>query len=265
MSLNYKRFGEGPPLLILHGLYGAGDNWLNIGKNLADKFTVYLIDQRNHGRSPHLASHTYYDMSEDLHNLVKQQNLVNFNILGHSMGGKVGITYALKYPGFVSNLVNVDISPFSYIDQADFLEQINYHKLIIDTFKNAPIDSATSRKEIEDFFVQRITDEPTRKFLLKNLKRDKTGIFHWKINLDAISKNLESIIDAAPPVKLGAISFIPTMFIRGCKSPYLSKEHIEAIPDVFPNAKFTEFENSGHWLHAEEPERFIEIVKTFLS
>ena len=265
MRLHYSKLGNGPALLILHGLYGQGDNWMNIARELAESYTVYLIDQRNHGKSPHAPSHTYDDMADDLHELCISLNLDRFILLGHSMGGKTAMTFTLKYPGIVQKLISVDISPYSYLNQKQFEHQINFHKTILKTFQEAPVALAKTRTEIEMFFSKPIGDISVRKFLLKNLKRSKEGKFYWQLNIVALSENLEDIIGAASPVKFGTQSYIPILFIRGGKSPYISIDEMGAIPDVFPNAQFTTFENAGHWLHAEEPERFIETVRQFLQ
>lgn len=265
MELHYSKIGKSPALFIIHGLYGSGDNWMNIAKALSDKFTVYLIDQRNHGRSPHSAVHNYNEMASDIKSVCDKEEIRTLYIIGHSMGGKTAITFTLNYPGIVRKLVNVDISPYSYLDQEHFKEQIEYHNIILNTFKSAPINKIASRADMEDYFAPFIKNTSIRRFLLKNLKRDKTKGFFWQLNVEALAANLTTIVDAAPPVKLGAQSFIPTLFIRGGQSPYISDDEKEAIPDVFPNASFETFENSGHWLHADEPERFIKAVSDFIK
>ncbi len=265
MELHYTKIGEGAPLFIIHGLYGSGDNWMGIAKALSGKFAVYLIDQRNHGKSPHSANHNYDEMASDIKSICDKEGITSLHLIGHSMGGKTAITFTLNYPGIVQKIINVDVSPYSYLDQEHFTDQIEYHKLILSTFKSAPIEKITTRAEMEDYFAPHITNVSTRRFLLKNLKRDKSKGFYWQLNINSINSNLTSVIDAAPPVKLGAQSFIPALFIRGGQSPYISNEEMEAIPDVFPNAIFETFENSGHWLHAEESERFIDVVSNFLN
>lgn len=263
MDLHFSKFGNGPALVILHGLYGQGNNWMNIAQALAGQFTVFTVDLRNHGQSPHALLHNYDEMAADLKKICTNEGLSKFNLLGHSMGGKTAITFTLKYPGIVQKLIVVDISPYSYLNQKPFEQQILFHKKVIETFKSAPIDSAVSRAEVEAYFDSSIESISIRKFLLKNLKRSKEGKFYWQLNIDALANNLETIIDAAPPVKIGARSFIPSLFIRGGKSVYITDEEMAAIPDVFPNAQFTTFENAGHWLHSEEPERFIKVVREF--
>lgn len=264
MNLFYSKLGKGPALIIIHGLYGSGDNWFNIARALSENFTIYLIDQRNHGRSPHTLTHSYREMADDLDEFIKSQNLININIIGHSMGGKTAMTYCLEHGENVKKLINVDISPFSYENLDYFKEQQSFHQSIIERFLTAPIKDSQSRLDIETHFAKNIRDINTKRFLLKNLKRNKDGQFSWKLNIETISKSLANIIDAAPPIKMGAQSYVDTLFIRGGKSPYITNEDIDSINDIFSNSEFIKYENSGHWLHAEEPERFIKDVKCFL-
>lgn len=264
MKLFYRKTGNGPALFILHGLYGSGTNWLNIASVLSKKYTVYLIDQRNHGESPHHPSHTYKELADDLKEMCNDLNINSLFLIGHSMGGKTAMTFTLQYPGIVKKLICVDIAPYSYLDLEYFNEQASFHKLIMETFISAPIHKSTSRKEIELYFAESISSKPIRKFLLKNLKRNSSGQFYWQHNIEVLQTELEHIIDAIPTIKLGTQSYIPALFIQGEKSPYISTEDIEAIPDIFQNATFSTFKNAGHWLHAEFPEKFIQTVLEFL-
>jgi esterase len=262
MILNYRKSGEGPALIILHGLYGSGTNWLNIASHFSKRFTVYLVEQRNHGDSPHESSNTYNNLSDDLNEFCNKLGLDSIFLIGHSMGGKAAMTFTLQHPGITKKLICVDISPYS-IGQPHFSEQIQFHKSILETFHAAPIDQTNSRKDVEAFFAKTIQNKSIRKFLLKNLKRDQKGKFFWQLNVNALSANLSEIMDVIPPVKLGIQSYIPTLFIKGGKSPYITQEDIEAIPDVFQHASFVTFEEAGHWLHAEYPEKFISTAFNF--
>lgn len=265
MELYYKKLGNGPALFILHGLYGSGDNWMNIAREFSANFTVFLIDQRNHGNSPHSHAHNYDDMASDLKLICDKEQLNQICLIGHSMGGKTAISFTLKFPGVVQKLIVVDISPYSYLDLKRFEPEASHHELILNTFKSAPVDTIKSRTDMDDYFSQFISNTSTRRFLLKNLKRDRSSKFYWQLNVQALLANLSNVIDGAPQVKFGSQSFIPCLFIHGGQSRYISNDEIEAIPDVFPNATFEKFENSGHWLHAEEPDRFIRTSLEFLS
>jgi esterase len=265
MQLYFSKIGKGPDLVILHGLYGQGENWMNIARELSSDFTVFLVDQRNHGKSPHSPDHTYEELASDLLEFCKSQKLKSIHLLGHSMGGKTAMTFALKYPEFVKKLVVVDISPYSYLNQENFNSIVAFHKNVLETFKTAPVEEAKSRSEIEKYFCNSIKDIGIRRFLLKNLRRSKEGNFYWQLNIQSIYNNLDKIIDAAPPIKIGITSKIPALFIRGGKSPYISDDEMESIPDVFKNAEFCTFENAGHWLHVEYPERFLKMIRNFLD
>lgn len=265
MQLHFSKLGKGKNLVILHGLYGSGNNWISIAHSLSENFTVYLIDQRNHGLSPHSPSHNYDAMADDLRELCSTLHLDKLYIIGHSMGGKTAITFTLKFPELVEKLIVVDISPFSYLEQEYYEKQFIFHKTILRLFNDAPIQNASSRAEIEFFFNKELHDIETSKFLLKNLKRSKEGSFMWQLNIDSLSRNLESIMDSVPPVKKGISSYTPALFLKGGKSEYLSVDDIRSIPDVFPDVKFEIFENAGHWLHFQYPEQFIERVTEFLQ
>jgi esterase len=265
MQLFFSKIGNGPDLVILHGLYGQGENWMNIARELSTDFTVYLVDQRNHGKSPHSPNHSYDEMTSDLLEFCNNQGLKSILLLGHSMGGKTAMTFTLKYPAFVKKLVVVDISPYSYLNQENFHSIVAFHKNVLETFKTAPVEEAKSRSEIEDYFSNSIKDIGIRRFLLKNLRRSKESNFYWQLNIQSLFNNLEKIIDASPPVKMGITSEIPTLFVRGGKSPYISDDEMEAIPDVFKNAEFCTFEKAGHWLHAEQPEKFLKMIRNFLG
>ncbi len=265
MKLNFRKTGKGPALIILHGLYGSGTNWLNIATQFSNKYSVYLVDQRNHGESPHHMSQSYDEMANDLTELCNRLKLDSINLIGHSMGGKTAMTFTLQHPGIVKKLICVDISPYSYLGQKHFSEQAGFHRLILETFRTAPINETGSREDVEAYFAKAIENKQIRKFLLKNLKRAKDGNFFWQLNIGALESGLHDIIGAIPPIKLGIQSYIPTLFIRGGKSPYITDEDTEAIPDIFKNARFATFENAGHWLHAEYPEEFIQTVQGFLK
>ena len=265
MDLQATKMGSGPTLLILHGLYGSGDNWFNIAKQLAEKFTVYLVDQRNHGKSPKAPVHNYTEMANDLHEFITKNELNKLNIIGHSMGGKTAMTYTLQYGSYVHKLISVDISPYSYEGLDSFKSQYSFHQSIVERFETAPIETTTSLKSVEDYFAEKITDTNIRRFLLKNLTRDSQGAFEWKLNVEAISANLLNVIDAAPPIKMGAQSFVDCLFIRGGKSPYITNEDMDGIRDIFSNARVITYDKAGHWLHAEEPERLVKDALDFLT
>ncbi len=264
MELFYRKKGEtGEPLIILHGLYGSGDNWMSIAQVLKEHFQVYLIDQRNHGRSPHSDDMDYELLSEDLHAFIQTHNIGKANIIGHSMGGKTAMWFTLKYPKLVHRLVVVDIAPKTY-DMSN--TNSNVHKMIISALKNVEPESATGRKEIEKRLLVFIPNKQLCMFLLKNIDRDNNGKYCWRININSIEKNIEKIMDGFSGLAKDGISPVstPTLFIKGELSDYIKEDDIDTIRELFPEGKLVTFPDAGHWLHAQQPDLFLKTVVEFL-
>lgn len=253
MLLNYKEFGNGQPVIILHGLLGSLDNWQSIARELGRSYKVFTVDLRNHGKSPHSDTMNYEVMAADVLALMDKLGLIHAHIIGHSMGGKVAMYFALHYPERIDKLVVVDISPKAYSRGHD---QIFKALFAIDP---ALIDS---RGEADQQMQVYVPEPAIRLFLLKNLARDADGHFYWKMNLEVIYKNYEAIIEAIestwPYTK-------PVLFLRGGKSAYISEEDALSITDLFAQATIKTIPNAGHWLHADAPELFISRVTDFLS
>jgi len=249
--LNHRVLGEGQPLIILHGLFGSLDNWFTLGKRFSEHFKVVLVDQRNHGKSFHEDAFDYGIMAEDLENLMDHLGLENPIMLGHSMGGKSVMQFAAFHPERVAKLIVADIGPKSYPV---------HHELIIEGLKSVPLTSLEKREDAESVLSKYITDFGTRTFLLKNLKRNTDESFSWKMNLDTISDNIQEVgkeLDYYLPIE------VPTLFIRGGESGYVKDEDQDQILEVFPAAQFKTIEGSGHWLHADNPDKFYDIVMKF--
>ncbi len=252
MLLNYKTFGEGPPLIILHGLFGSLDNWVTLGKKFSKNFKVYLVDQRNHGQSFHSDEFSYDVMSEDLSLFMGEMKLEKAHIIGHSMGGKTAMEFARKYSDKVEKLIVADIGPKFYPV---------HHTQIIKAFYSVPVDKISSRKEADDILSGLVPDFGTRQFLLKNLSREADG-FKWKMNLDAISSSIEEV---GKGLNQNAIIMNKTLFLRGGNSDYILNDDFNLIHSVFPNSRVDTVEGAGHWLHAEKPSEFYEKASEFLS
>ena len=178
MELNYKRLGEGQPLIVLHGLFGSLDNWMTLAKKWSNDFEVYLVDQRNHGQSPHSDQFSYPLMADDLKQLMDQLGLESAILMGHSMGGKTVMEFSMKYPEMVEKLIVVDIAPVSYNV---------HHYTIIDALKSVPLEDISSRKEAEEFLSRYIKDFGTRQFLLKNLYWQANDKLAWRFNLEVLA------------------------------------------------------------------------------
>jgi esterase len=264
MKLFYRKYGEGPPLFILHGLYGSSDNWATIAKSLSDSFTVYLPDQRNHGQSPHSDLHDYDAMRYDLYELATDLKLKKFFLAGHSMGGKTAISFALKYPEMLNGLLIADISPF--VNELNNKVSYNHHKSILETMLSLDPEKITRRHDAESFFKERIKDEKIRGFILKNLQRSSDNKFSWKLNVASLLKNLENImfgIDINETITQPITGF-PVIFLKGARSDYILPEDYKYIKQIFPAAEFTVIENAGHWIHADRPDELISSLKRLL-
>lgn len=263
MKLFYRKEGNGSPLVVVHGLYGSSDNWINIGKHLAEKHTVYLIDQRNHGRSPFSDSHTYNDLREDLNEFFIQHNIEKAILLGHSMGGKVAMWFAADFPEKVEKLVIADIAPKDYLLLKDD-SQFYLHQNILLAMKEIDFTQIKSRNDVDDFMAEKIDDSRIRQFLLKNVAKDhKTKLYKWRVNAEVLYNNLEEIVGGVNKNWLDdriPISSYPVIFIHGMKSHYILPEDEILIKEIYPDATIVDIPEAGHWLHAEQPRKFMKAV-----
>ncbi len=246
--------GHGQPLLILHGLFGTLDNWATLAKRLAEHYNVFLVDLRNHGRSPHADEHNYDLMAADVLELVDDLKIPTPVIMGHSMGGKVAMNYALNYPTRLTKLIVVDIAPKAYPP---------HHDDIIEALQSVDLSTTTSRSDIDDQLAKTIKEPDVRLFLMKNIYRKEDNTFGWRMNLDAIDKNYENIaaaITAEVPFKKHAL------FIKGGKSRYIKQEDIyDNIERLFSLVEVETIPNAGHWVHAEAPDEVYDLVTRFID
>lgn len=252
MTLNYKVFGSGEPLIILHGLLGSLDNWQSMAKKLSESFQVYIVDQRNHGKSPHVAEHSYETMQADLLEFVNTHKIEKAHIIGHSMGGKTAMQFAIQNPDRVGKLIVVDIAPKDYLPG---------HDAIFKALLAVPIDEVQSRNEVEEIISKWIPEKGIRLFLMKNLDRvGQQNQFEWKMNLKGIWANYDNIRkDITAGVFTG-----DTLFLKGEKSPYIQDEDEVRIKQYFPKASIKTVPNAGHWVHADSPRAFMENIFEFI-
>jgi esterase len=252
MKLFFRELGQGQPIIIMHGIFGSSDNWLTQARILSEHYRVISLDLRNHGQSPHDETFDYQSMANDLQVFIKENKLENPIVIGHSMGGKVAMNFALAHPEMLERLIIVDISPRPYN-----LE----HYVIIDGLKSVPIKTITSRNEADAALAPFVPEADVRQFLLKNLQRKTEGGFSWKINLPVIDKNLSNI---GLDLQFKGTFDKPTLFIRGGRSKYVRDEDMTHIKEVFPKATL-ETLDTGHWVQAEKPKEFVELVLKWLN
>ena len=246
-------YGNGQPLIIIHGLFGMSDNWNSLGKIFSKNYNVHLVDLRNHGRSFHDEIFTFEAISKDLKNYITHHNLEKPIILGHSLGGKVAMHFCFKNKSLVSKLIVVDIAPKTY--------NIDFHRNILSTLIDLQLNTFKSRNEIDLALSSSIKDSAIRFFLMKNIYRNASGFFAWRFNIKVLLNKIENIQDAN--FLIGTIN-TPTLFIKGSKSDYITKEDELLIQNHFNNVIIKEIQNSGHWVHAEQTNLFNKEVLNFL-
>jgi esterase len=254
MQLFHKKLGEqGQAIVILHGLFGSSDNWLTIGKALSEQYQVYLLDLPNHGRSPHSDQFNYKAMVEAVEQFIQEEKIENPVIIGHSMGGKVAMNFALQHPELFDKLIVVDIAPRYYPV---------HHDQILEGLMAVDIDHITSRQEADEQLARYEPHPTVRMFLLKNLYRDENQKFDWRLNLPVIDAQIDNVGEAVSDKK--SIQN-PVLFINGVKSDYILPEDEPLIHKLFPDAAIKAIQGAGHWCHAEKPEEFLALVKSFLE
>ena len=252
MLLHYKDSGtSGKVVCILHGLFGQSDNWQTHANKLSSYFRVITIDQRNHGHSDWHHEFSYKHLADDLERLILHLQIDTFDLIGHSMGGKTAMHYAQNYPYRLEKLIVVDIG----IKRYPF-----HHHEIIEGIKSVKLTNINSRSEAEEAMKPFINSNGVRQFLLKNLYWKEKGQLAWRMNVDVLEAEMDEILSEIPKKEV----WIQTLFIRGALSNYILDEDWEEIEEVFPDSELVTIEKSGHWVHAEESEVFLENVLEFL-
>jgi len=252
MRLNFQVQGDGFPLIILHGFLGSLDNWRSVSKRLSVSYKIYNVDLRNHGQSPHSEIMSYPIMGDDLREFLDEHQIFEADMLGHSMGGKVAMQFALEHPARVAKLIVVDIAPKDYPPS---------QRSLLQALRDVKLQTFRSFGEIDAALAPAVRSPVLRQFLLKNLARD-AGTFRWKISLDALIKNYDeltkNIVVREPFNK-------PTLFIRGGQSKYIQDEDLTIIKQLFPQAEISTIPNAGHWVHSDASSEFLQIVNGFLA
>ncbi len=252
MELYHQHFGEGKPMIILHGLFGMSDNWVALAKRYAEDYSVHVIDQRNHGRSQWHDVFNYAAMVDDVLEFMESHQMESAVFLGHSMGGKVSMQFALDNPEKVEKLIVADISADAYN---------HTHDTFIEAMLSIEVEKYDKRSEVSKAMKEKIEDERIRQFLMKNLHWKDRSTMGWKANLKVIHENLHEVfraMDAPMPFPK------PTLFVRGGNSLYIRDKHIPRIKKLFSMASIETIEGASHWLHAEKPDEFYHLTMKFL-
>ena len=260
MNLYYRVLGnendadglKKKPLFILHGLFGSSDNWQTLAKKFAERYVVYLVDQRNHGHSPHAEDFNYDLMADDFYTLVKDLGLSKINVIGHSMGGKTVINFVTKHADLLDKMIVVDISHKKYP---------MHHEQILKGLNAIDLTQVKTRGNADKILVEYVAEIGVRQFLLKNLYWIEKGQLGWRINIPVLSREIHQIIDTIAFDTIDA----DTLFIRGGRSNYILESEYKEINEKFTQAEIYSIEESGHWVHAEAPAEFYSAVVDFLQ
>jgi esterase len=254
LELAADAFGAGPPVAILHGLFGSGRNWRSVAQHLATRHRVLSFDLRNHGASPWADAMSYGEMVEDLRASFRARGIGHAALLGHSMGGKVAMLTALLHPGEVDRLVVVDIAPAD--NPPTLLAYVR-------AMRAMDLHGVSRRSEADLQLAGAVPDPSERAFLLHNLVIGE-NVAHWRLNLQAIEHDFPQIV-GFPDLPTGMVYPGPALFVAGARSNYIQPEHEPEIRHLFPQARITRIEGAGHWVHAEQPHAFLQAVAPFLS
>ncbi|MGB1157859.1 MAG: alpha/beta fold hydrolase [Porticoccaceae bacterium] len=254
MKLNFTQQGAGAPIILLHGMFGSLSNLGNLARVLAGNYRVISVDLRNHGESPHEQRMDLEVMALDIVELLDALEIDSAALVGHSLGGKVAMQVAMNNPSRVSCLLVADIAP------VDYPQQVN--DAVLSALQQLSGQVIDSRKAADAVLAKFPIDAPTRGFVLKNLRRLNDRQFDLKLNMQSISANYATELTRAP---VGQPYSGATLFVKGENSAYIQAKHRVTIETLFPCSNIAVIEGAGHWLHAEQPERFNNLLCSFLS
>jgi esterase len=255
MKLAYREYGQGTPLIILHGLFGQSDNWNTLARQFAEKgFRVFTLDLRNHGLSPHSEDWSYNLMAQDIKEFLDEHKLENPVLMGHSMGGKVVMFFEKMFPNTASKVIIADISAKEYPP---------HHADVLDALHAVNFSVIKTRKEAEAEMNKYINDFGTKQFLLKNIywKDTSNNVMDWRFNLGVISSKYDAIREAVPFYE----SSTPCLIVKGARSNYIDARDEEDFRKRYENVKIVTIEGAGHWVHAEKPREYFDVIMQFLS
>lgn len=255
MEQLYSRIeGEGKPLLIIHGFLGVSDNWKTMsGQYASEGYQVHALDMRNHGRSFHSEEFTYEAMVADVLRYCELQQLATIYLMGHSMGGKVAMLFAVTYPEKVGKLVIADIAPKYYRQ---------HHQDILAALNAVDFAVKPSRTQVEETMKEYLDDHGTIQFLMKNLYWAEPGQLAFRFNLKVLTQQIENIGQALPQ---NTVFDKPTLFVRGGESNYIKDDDTELIREHFPKAVLVTLKGAGHWVNSDKPKEYFESTSLFLA
>jgi pimeloyl-ACP methyl ester carboxylesterase len=253
VRLAYETYGDGAPVVVLHGLFGSARNWRTIADRLGEAYRVYAVDLRNHGNSPWTDDMDYGAMAADLAAFLDDRGLDGASLIGHSLGGKTAMTLALEAPERVERLVVVDIAPVPYQESL-----LSY----VDAAADVQLQGVTRRAEVDEDLSGLIPDPWIRQFILMNLEPADGGL-RWRLNLAALQRAATALTDFKPRRREPFTG--PTLFVAGGRSDFIRRTYHPVLFGLFPNAELVEVADAGHEVHAEQPERFLQAVRGFLD
>jgi len=255
--LAHQRNGQGQPLVVVHGLFGSASNWRNVALKWENDFAVWGVDLRNHGKSFHRQGMSYAQQADDLLNWLDNTGLDKVSLLGHSMGGKVVMEFALRYPSRVEKLIIVDIAPIRY--------QPSHNEIIASLIALKAQEPWHDRRQADSLLNEYLGEEAiqTRLFLLTNLRRTSDGL-RLRVGIEEIKEDYASILDVPESITAGKTFTGPTLVIRGTRSDYVPDDSLPVFKQAFPEFKLVDLDG-GHWLHAEQTDAFAAAVSDFIK
>lgn len=252
LNLHSKRVGAGPPVVLLHGLFGAGGNLGALARSLRDNYTVYSLDLPGHGRSDWLQAYSFPELAYHVHNWLVQEGLQAVHVVGHSLGGKIAMQLALQYPARVQSLVVADIAPVTYPDR---------HNAVFAALARVAAAECNQRDDAAQLMAETLSEDGVIAFLLASLTRDAQGIYRWRMDVEGLQRSYAALREAPAGDSWAG----PVLFIKGADSDYLLPQHQAQVTRLFPAAQLKVMQGCGHWLHAQKPALFNGIVGRFLA
>ncbi len=252
--VSFSKAGNGPNVLLLHGLFGMGSNLKSVSRALSPYFSVYNVDLPDHGKSSWLSERDISIYAETLIEWLDEYGLNNCHLVGHSLGGKIAMKMALSESLRFDSMLIVDIAPVTYA---------NTQQHIFHAMEKLLEASCTSRKNAQIILGKHLDELEIIQFLSMSLRKNEEGIYKWILNYEGLKRDYPLLCLA--PESGGAQYHRPTLFVRGERSNFISRENEFSISKLFPNSKISNVLGAGHWVHYDQSDQFNAIVIKFLS